>query len=421
MKVLHVSYTARAGGAAVAMHRLHTALRHQSTESAILAVFTNGLTAPDVHQAFGNLGMVGSRVSARLGAVANRLRSDPQSHGCSVNLLPNSLAKTINRLSPAIVHLHWLGANTLPIQDLRRIKAPVVWTLHDMWSFCGAEHCSFTDRWKTGYLPRSRASRATGVDVDASVYRAKQRWWQGVPLDTVSPSTWMHDCVTNAALWRGRTDVRHHVIANGLPLDIFKPHDRAECRRRIGIPENATVVLFGAHYCDDFIKGADLLAASIPSLRLAGRDLMGVTFGASGGPSLPPIGSLPTMHLGTVREPGQLAVVYNCADVMAVPSRMESFCQTASEAQACGIPVACFDATGLRDVVEHETTGYRARPFEPAALAAAIEWCVADRERHAALERAARARAEALFGDRLMAERYVKLYDEILQRPQPTR
>jgi glycosyltransferase involved in cell wall biosynthesis len=416
MKIVHVSYTARVGGAAVAMHRLHTALLGESIRSEIVAVFTNGLKGPNVHEAFGAVGMLGARVSARLGALASRFRADADSHGCSVNILPNSLVKKINRLSPDIVHLHWLGANTLPIQGLRRIRAPIVWTLHDMWAFCGAEHCSFTERWKTGYPPRSHAPRGAGLDVDAYVYRAKQRCWRGLPLDTVSPSTWMHECATSAAMWRGRTDVHHHVIANGLPLEIFKPQDRLECRRRIGIPDNATVILFGAHYCDDSIKGADLLTAAIPSLRLPGRHLIGVTFGASGGSSLAPIGSLPTIHLGTVGDPGELAKVYGCADVMVVPSRMESFCQTASEAQACGIPVACFDATGLRDVVEHKVTGYRARPFDPAALAAGIEWCVADRERHAALGKAARARAEALFCDRIMARRYTDLYRDILRR-----
>lgn len=405
----------------MAMHRLHSALRGEEVRSEVLAVFTNGLAGSDVHEAFGPTGMFVSRVSARLGAVAGRLRADASSHGCSVNVLPNTIANTINRLSPDIVHLHWLGANTLPIQDLRRIKAPIVWTLHDMWPFCGADHCSFNDRWKTGYPPRSGASQGTGLDIDAYVYGAKRRWWRGVALDTVSPSTWMHECVTSAAMWRGRPDVHHHVIANGLPLDVFRPLNRAECRRAIGIPVDATVILFGAHYCDDHIKGADLLAAAIPSLQLPGQNLMGVTFGASGGPSLAPIGSLPTMHLGTLGDPGELAKVYSCADVMVVPSRMESFCQTASEAQACGIPVACFDATGLRDVVEHEATGYRATPFEPAALAAGIQWCVENRERHAALGKAARARAETLFGDRLMAERYTRLYGEILRRPRPTR
>lgn len=405
----------------MAMHRLHNALRNESIESTILAVFTNGLTTPDIRAAFGATGMFGARVSARLGSVARRMRADPKSHGCSVNILPNNLVKKINRLSPDIVHLHWLGANTLPIQDLRRIRAPVVWTLHDMWAFCGAEHYSFTDRWKTGYPPRSGAPLGTDMDVDAYVYRAKQRWWQGVPLDTVSPSTWMLDCVTSAALWRGRTDVRHHVIANGLPLNVFKPHDPLACRRKIGIPENTTVILFGAHHCDDSIKGVDLLAAAVPHLRLADRDVMAVTFGASEGPSLPAIGCLPTRHLGTVADPRELAQVYSCANVMVVPSRMESFCQTASESQACGIPVACFDATGLRDVVEHEMTGYRATPFEPAALAAGIEWCIANRDRRATLGKAARARAEALFGDQLMAEQYKRLYADILRRPPEAR
>ena len=36
------------------------------------------------------------------------------------------------------------------IADIGRINKPVLWTLHDMWAFCGAEHVSWDNRWKEG-------------------------------------------------------------------------------------------------------------------------------------------------------------------------------------------------------------------------------------------------------------------------------
>ena len=52
-----------------------------------------------------------------------------------------------------------------------------------------------------------------------------------------------------------------------------------------------------------------------------------------------------------------LVTWYSAVDVLAVPSRIESFCQMASEAQACGVPVVAFQVGGLIDIVGHKETG----------------------------------------------------------------
>ena len=39
----------------------------------------------------------------------------------------------------------------LSIKDIAKIKKPIVWTLHDMWAFSGAEHLSYKERWRDGY------------------------------------------------------------------------------------------------------------------------------------------------------------------------------------------------------------------------------------------------------------------------------
>src|SRR3546814_10398578 len=41
--------------------------------------------------------------------------------------------------------------------------------------------------------------------------------------------------------------VERKVIPNGINLELFKPGDRPEARRRIGVPEDALVLLFAAN------------------------------------------------------------------------------------------------------------------------------------------------------------------------------
>ena len=77
-----------------------------------------------------------------------------------------------------------------------------------------------------------------------------------------------------------------------------------------------------------------------------------------------------------------LRLLYSAADVMVVPSIQEAFGQTASEAQACGTPVAAFKIGGLLDVVSHKETGYLADPYDPKSLAYGINWIIEDEERN---------------------------------------
>jgi len=59
--------------------------------------------------------------------------------------------------------------------------------------------------------------------------------------------------------------------------------------------------------------------------------------------------------------------------------RMEDFPLITIEAQACGTPVVAFDIGGLKDIVEHERTGYLAKAFDTEDLAKGILWVLGNK------------------------------------------
>jgi glycosyltransferase involved in cell wall biosynthesis len=140
-----------------------------------------------------------------------------------------------------------------------------------------------------------------------------------------------------------------------------------------------------------------------------------VIFGASEPPDPPNFG-MPTHYMGYFRDDISLALLYSAADVMIVPSVQEAFGLTALEAMACGTPVVAFNATGLRDIVMHQQTGYLAQPYEPEDLARGIVWVLEDEARLKQLSVQARERVEREFDVRLQAQRYADLYAELLSR-----
>jgi glycosyltransferase involved in cell wall biosynthesis len=309
---------------------------------------------------------------------------------------------------------------------------PLVWTLHDQWAFCGAEHytsppapgetTSSDRRFAAGYSAASRPSHEAGPDLNRRTWLRKQRAWRR-PIQIVCPSTWLADCARRSALMATWPIT---VIPNPIDPATWAPLERSQARDLLQLPQDRPLVLFGADGgTADPRKGADLLLEALQRLRVqvAGTPLEGlelVVFG-QGRPAQPPVLGFPIHYAGRLHDDLSLRLLYCAADVMVVPSRQEAFGQTASEAHACGIPVVAFRTGGLTDIVIDRSTGALVEPFDPASLAAAIRWVLQEPQRRLQLGAAARERAETLWAPGRVAAMYAQVYRETLSLPRPPR
>ena len=185
-------------------------------------------------------------------------------------------------------------------------------------------------------------------------------------------------------IWRQRAPAaKICTVPPGVDLELFVPRDPQACRAALGLAPNERVVLFVGRV--DPIKGIDRLLEAVARVERRG---VGVTVLFVGG-DLDEYGQ-PTVPLAqVVRESEQLGIAdrfrfvgsqpqdrlplyYGAADVVAVPSRYESFGLVAVEAMACGVPVVASRAGGLTFTVEDGATGFLVPPDDPAELASAL-------------------------------------------------
>ena len=221
MKILTVSATDRIGGAGIAAYRLHRALL-RSGQQAQMLVWRKVTADSTVFRLGERLGLR-QRIGRRLAESRHRrlLRSNPRQRDAaywSSNQFGYPIAAAINDLAPDLVHLHWIGDNFLPIAELARVKAPVVWTLHDMWAFTGGCHYAgdcrrFTDA--CGGCPQ--LLHPQDHDLSARILRDKRRAWAQLPLTVVCPSRWLAVCAGLSAVLR---DQRIEIIANPIDHDL---------------------------------------------------------------------------------------------------------------------------------------------------------------------------------------------------------
>jgi glycosyltransferase involved in cell wall biosynthesis len=416
LSVLHVSYTDAGHGAARAAYRIHRALLDVGAVESRMLVrrkHTDDWTVASVATSVAAKAMALTRPD--LGALAARLQRCDNSNLHSANFVPSRLAAAAG--TAEVVNLHWIGAETMSIEDVGRISKPLVFTLHDMWAFCGAEHYAADDvdaRWRHGYRRSNRPASQAGFDLDRWTWRRKARSWRRL-AQVICPSRWLADCARSSALMR---EWPVTVIPNALDTEVFSPRDRRFCRQALGLPTERRIVLFGAVGAEaDRRKGYDLLVDALRCWQSMRRldHVAFVIFGQSAPRHLPDL-PVPPIWLGHLTDDVALALLYGAADVMVVPSRQENLVQTGTEAQACGCPVVAFATTGMSDVVHHRKTGYLASAYDTADLAGGIDWVLEDGDRREQIGAAARERAVRLWAPAVVSAQYRQIYEAARDR-----
>ncbi|GAA6618297.1 glycosyltransferase family 4 protein [Scytonema sp. NUACC26] len=333
----------------------------------------------------------------------------------SIQWLPDIINSQIVKFQPDIINLRWVCEGFLPIEALSKIQKPIVWTLNDMWSFTGgcyySEGCEQYKK-SCGNCPILGSKHSW--DLSRLTWQRKAKAWNNLKFTLVAPSNWIAERARASSLFSNK-DIR--VIFNGLDIDKYKPTEREKARKLLNLPQDKQLILFGAiNAISDPRKGFHLLQAALQKLsKLQWKDKIElIVFGAAK-PSHPVDLGFPVHYLGKVNDEIKLALLYSAADVMIVPSTEEVFGQTASESLACSTPVVCFDSTGLKDLVDHQNNGYRAKYLSYEDLANGIVWVIENKQRHQQLCQNARQKAEQEFNIEIQTRRYLSVFEELLE------
>jgi glycosyltransferase involved in cell wall biosynthesis len=240
----------------------------------------------------------------------------------------------------------------------------------------------------------------------AAAWQSRRQLLASVPrVVCVTPSRWMA-AQARRGLWRNH---RIEVIANGLPLDTYRPHDREAARRTLGLQANGPVALFTAQVITDRRNGADVLLAALR--QIAARPVTVITMGEG---ALPPAACGAHMiPLGTKERERDRTLAYSAADFMIYAAAVGNLPNTILESLACGTPVVSLPVCGVPELVRPGVTGWLATEPSAAGLAVALEAALRDLGDGADLREGCRRVAQAEFSQPLQAERYVRLYESL--------
>ena len=315
------------------------------------------------------------------------------------------LIREIQDFRPDIIHLHTLHGfyvnYEMLFRFLKKANIPVVWTLHDCWTFTG--HCTHFSQakcmqWQTEcrdciLLHRYPQCYFKG-DVRRNYLRKKSAFTGVKNLVITTPSQWLANQVRQSFL----QNYPILVIPNGIDRTIF--HTRSSNLREKYHLEDKKIILGVANAwnarkgLNDLLLLADRLGSTYQVV------LIGLTER-----QLPDI---PSNVLGLLRTANQteLAQWYTAADVFVNPTYEETFGLTTVEAQACGTPVIVYETDGCPETIA-SGNGLLVTQGDMQALENAVR-DVADGRWYANPQKIAQ------FDKNSVYQKYIKLYNNIL-------
>lgn len=340
----------------------------------------------------------------------------------STGLEYTGASRSLNERNSDIVNLHWING-ILSIKDISEIDKPIVWSLHDQWAFCGAEHYagdngSSSPRYAAGYTKQNCPSDEQEYDLNRKVWHSKKKLWSKKSFNLVCASSWMKDCVRRSELM-GSYPI--HTIPYPIDTDVMVDRDQATCKKLLSIPHDRKCILIVTTSIRDDRKGGMLLISALnriwqqsfhnnsmlPALVLLGdkSNLSNLDI------------QFPYYQFGGVRDDISLSIFYSAADLLALPSTQDNMPLVGMEAHACGTPVVGFKIGGIPDIVSDFKTGRLAKPFDTHDYANCIQWCLEDAQRLKELGANSRMKCTNHWSPRVVAAQYSDLYHEIYSYP----
>lgn len=403
MKVVHI-VTSISGGAGIATMRLHRALRNSGVESYVLQKVDTDerLKAEGVYTLYESTNLL-YRLRRKLGLTPEKkqqklISTYARNYEYEIATFPTTSYRIDEHplvKNADIIHLHWIGLFLDYPTFFRKIKKPIVWTLHDKNPFHGLFHTETDELKNDRYIPLNK--KALQVK--------KEALKNSTNIYIVTPSIWLLNKSKISEIFSSKP---HKCISN--IIDSHQKIDHLEALKHLGISNTFKTFIFIAHSIDIPRRGFFILKEA---LHLINSDLLNLNLITVGGDKIDlGIPSINHIHYEYTNNFQLINTLYSAADIQILPTMEDNLPNVMLESFANGTPVISFSNGGMAEHVHNGETGILVKEMNAVALKNAIEDFINnkynfDRE-------SIRNYAKKHFDAEKQALKYIELYKQIL-------
>jgi glycosyltransferase involved in cell wall biosynthesis len=417
MKVVHLSTSDLAGGAAIACKRIVDAQAMGGIDSSLIVqkkissdpkVYST--TTTPLSKLNYNLRMILDEAFIRL--LTNKERGRFSYPGIGLEISQHTIIKEAD-----IINLQWINGGFLSLNTIKKIGGlgkPIVWTFHDIWSFTGGCHYfGDCEKFLTECQNCPALKFSSDKDLSNKIFNQKRLIFDKLNLTVVTTSTWLASETSRSKLLGTK---RIEVIPTPIDSEKYKPIDKREARERLRLGSEKKIILFGAMNLNDERKGIRYLISALQILKKMGENLEIelVVFGKLDERVLTKV-PYRVNQLGKLKSEDEIVLAYNSADVFVAPSLEDNLPNTIMESMSCGTPVVAFNAGGIPDMIDNNQNGILAKLKSSDELADGILMALSDDELRKRMSQESRKQVLKNFNSELIANKYKELYSSLIE------
>ena len=352
-KILHLNFS-DSGGAANAVKRINECLLKFNIDSKILVAEKSTQNQQIIHKQ-SQINNFFWKQKKKISRNLKFLFKTKNKNTHTISFLKSNILSQIEEYRPDYLNIHWIGNELISIEQIKKIKIPILWTLHDMWLYCGAEHYTYeNNRFINGYLKNNRPKNESGFDLNKWVWERKKK---SLPeqMSVIATSDWQYNNAKKSNLLKDKK-----IYKFPLPIDtnFWKPIEKNEAKKILGWDVDKVYFLFGfSDYGKKHIKGLDTSIEIFNNYK--NKVNKNVILNIFGEIDQNKFNDHNIKVLGSINNNTKLRLIYSASDLLLNPSRLESFGQIALEALSCNLPIVTSKNTGTSDLILNENMGFK--------------------------------------------------------------
>tara|TARA_B100001093_G_scaffold501729_1_gene553779 strand:+ start:4573 stop:5766 length:1194 start_codon:yes stop_codon:yes gene_type:complete len=357
LKIANIIYDLDNGGAAIALGRLNK-IFEKNFESKIIRYRKDELFFTFINF----LKITINKIIKKFLLIIFNLKYE---NTTNFNLFSSYLLDDINKSNFNLINLHWIGNDTLSLNDIGKINKKVIITLHDMWPYTAIEHYIDTKEYLKKYTHNSKNNKNLFIN---KIFNKKIESFKNIS-NVICTSKWQKKMAEKSLVLKHAKKI---LIPLPLNFDYWKPIDKKKAKKELNIYDDYySIFLPLSNIYAGKRKGVDLLISALNKINnikiiLITTNYKNIYFKNK---------NIIHVNLLTSNSSKDLIKIYSATDLFLMPSRYESFGQTLLEAQACNCPAVVFKNTGCEDLVLNKINGYKAKYLNIDDLIKGINWC----------------------------------------------
>jgi len=338
MKVVHLSHSDLFGGAARSAYNIHKSFIAAGIESRMIVINKVSKEKSIIEYNANKLKII-NKLKNYLLIIFSKIFFDGNS---SFNIFPNpGLVNFINSLKFDFVLIHWVHAEMLSIEDIRRLNKKKIFVLHDMWWINDFKHY-----FNENINFKNQISNSKFIS-NFMLNRKKKINMKNI----VTPSQWMLDC---SKKFLGKYNINFKKISYALDINTFKPVSKKIKKKKIDL------LFIGFGKLDQKRKGIDLLVDILKQIN--SQNIQLTVIGDIDEEIFSKL-NLEIRFIKRLTSNKLLSQIYSRSDILLFTSRQDNYPNVVMEALSTGLPIISFNVGGSKDMIKNNYNGYLCKPF----------------------------------------------------------